>query len=1016
MWPPESRVADDFTLDSNFAACLFVLRRDDIVRTSDGVVTAFDAFERTQSARCAAIEALWQLAVASAVSLVAAGNVEMYVEVVYETPPAATDNNPARLTKRQYLQMGGIDTDAMQQHAKAVEYRFFLFVRTMLLYDAEMKRAMNYASQTYLARARSVVGELHVENEDRRRHQAIAGRPLQCDTLFMSDVAGDDERWSLLCTVDRFAAAYAAYDHDLDATAEERARQAFRTLQMGPHGLFDARRQLEARGELARYFDAAANKWRFPRTQHVWRVPPHMMQSTAALRIAYVPDYQQRVVEPLLTTNFFADGEAQLAAHDFLGAAPQRSSTTNDSTTLLDTLSAHFASKLQECAALPTAAQRAQRRLTIQDAAMAVYEDRLAQPDVACHSQTSQTILRYWSSERRAATTIDYTQDVPNDGELTAFGRMVTTLLFEYERLHFVHSSHLDVLLLELAVCNSYWHARELHLNVLLLNDPDQGKSFSLELVTQRAITHSVLSASRVTAAAHSVDGDHNDRVLSFDEYPQPLLVAPRGAGSSRAIDEEKQRLSKCSVTTLALRTGSNNTRRQQSVSESEQIGVTLAASNVPRHRVNAAMASRFAVRVSEQQLHRADGVTVEQRDAARAADESTQRLAPQRLVAVNRQRWLQFLHREVEKQIKTHALHDVTLPVFDVCRAVVERFVRTHLGVRMPPRSIRRVRLVARTLVVRQALWRLQLQPATYRPSLLADADLHLHDTEELVYFALEMMASEFVNTSEYRVLVGLYRLACGSLALKHDDFEYVRVAKYSALKSRAETWRLSTEELHSSINALLQRNVVSQRYQAVGVLDTNSARRATPLIIKDAASNTIYLHCSIIDLSDFAVNNPVLYAIERFCLNAGTPQAGKWVRGLLYQPSTPHLLAVRRLTTHSSQQASRVLRCNDDGTVYMDRLAASDQASLPLDRLAASDQASSPPVCSLDEFAVRERLRVLDLPLVNDAQLEALLDQPPHVVGNDTPTANYPQDFAAAFSRRRDGVVLLSRKRPRE
>jgi hypothetical protein len=68
--------------------------------------------------------------------------------------------------------------------------------------------------------------------------------------------------------------------------------------------------------------------------------------------------------------------------------------------------------------------------------------------------------------------------------------------------------------------------------------------------------------------------------------------------------------------------------------------------------------------------------------------------------------------------------------------------------------------------------------------------------------------------------------------------------------------------------------------------------------------------------------------------------------------------LLAVQRF----AQTGVRLALRNEDGTVY----------------IGAINDTMANNICSLDEYAVQERLHVLDIPLVNDQQLDAMLLSP--------------------------------------
>ena len=423
-----------------------------------------------------------------------------------------------------------------------------------------------------------------------------------------------------------------------------------------------------------------------------WRV---RAVSLAELRARYTPDFQQRVVERLLAPDAF--DAAPLVAREF--GVEAHVSTDDDG------------------AAWPAAASATER------AARAEWWAGRASLTPAARAMAA-----YWRRER-ASTMINY---APHRAAHSALAEIVVGLMDEYERVHGLHATHGDALLLELALGDAYRRAHALHLNVLLAGAPDAGKSYVLECVTRtRAVPGSVLHCSRATAAAYSVAGDYSDVVTVYDEYPVELLRAARGAASGSRIDREKQRLSQGRVTTLTIE------RREQRVVESTHSGVTLAACNVLPREMDAAMRSRFLLLRAPALFARRAALVPAPRAPVAEVD-----------AAVRRARWLQWLHYVAEQLLRVGALRPISTPATGVCAEALARCLSDELAVVVPHRAMLRTRLVARQLVLRRALLHARLDPRTAVPHrALLSLDAALTDDEELAHFALELMHADLLD-----------------------------------------------------------------------------------------------------------------------------------------------------------------------------------------------------------------------------------------------------------------------------
>lgn len=454
----------------------------------------------------------------------------------------------------------------------------------------------------------------------------------------------------------------------------------------------------------------------------------------------------------------------------------------NANASLIRTLAKQYEQRAADCRTLPTDRERAAVHTLDQNAAFNDYTNMCTKP-LSEVSDIGRTINAF--AEKAALLGENYFKNVRFfDKQLSTFGHMMVRDMTVLDKLYHTHTCHRTLFVLESVLMEAYRDERALHLNALLLGAPGQSKSHGIEYLERRAIPGTVMTISRRTLASWSTEGDLNGRCECWHELSRQLLVDPaehaeltsngnssgkqnNSSGNDTALlDQFKAKLTDMFVQTNENRKDANGEWREVS-RKSEQIMTYIGATNLERALIASAIQSRFVV------LELND---LPRRDASMSDKENARKnMTREGRVLRDRADWefrlRQIIFKHVEDLIAIGAIARPTLAVWMVCAPIFLE-VCTKYAIKTPIRAMLKLELFIRHLVIRLAIFRLWAAPnAKYKGrqfeiDQLKDIDPLLFDTEELVYAAMEMMASQYIEPNRAIVIRALRRMVATQLA----------------------------------------------------------------------------------------------------------------------------------------------------------------------------------------------------------------------------------------------------------
>lgn len=476
--------------------------------------------------------------------------------------------------------------------------------------------------------------------------------------------------------------------------------------------------------------------------------------------------------------------KAALANSDFASAAARENRATideqlhaNRSRSSIRLLASHFRlGEMRLIGQIDEPVQRAVLYTVAQDKAFRDYETTCAQP-MSNISEKGRTINAY--RELAAAAGLDSFKAplMLFDRQMSTFGHVMVSRMIAYDTLYCCYSAHREIFDLMISLFDAYRDEFNLHYNVLLYGPPGLSKSWALETMQASAIPGTFSLVSRKTAAANDISFDRNDEAEWFGEFPRQWLIDPAelaqkiGASNharrmgniapstdTEALDKFKDKTTACIVSVYEPRrldNGDMTTRRRTS----EQIMTYCGATNLYATQIAAAIVSRMVLR-EHVDYFRGD-VTMGDKETARS--NSTREV----LALLDRDkaqfRLLQIIVYHVNKLISIGALADVTLTTFRIYLKIFTDTLQNDYAIPTPIRSLKKMEIAVRTLVIIEAVYRLYCMPNApflnkpFEIAQLKHIEPWLKDHSEVVLFVFGFMANQYIDPNREVVVRAL-------------------------------------------------------------------------------------------------------------------------------------------------------------------------------------------------------------------------------------------------------------------
>jgi len=376
-------------------------------------------------------------------------------------------------------------------------------------------------------------------------------------------------------------------------------------------------------------------------------------------------------------------------------------------------------------------------------------------------SGPGKAIAAWWNQRVLRGDTVISRYRPLIDKEMTVFGSFVARRMQMYESLVFVSTSHSTLFLLNMARLDAYRHEFNLHLNVIMCGDAATSKSYALDEVENMSIRPTITKLTDETARARASDTHNNDEIVFFHEMPNGFLRTPKNDQDSKEA-QFKERLTSGLVTLKAFHEMDNGIRESRVV-KSENIGVVLGNTNDTKSIASEAIATRFVWITCSKKVRKNRRV----QDLSKASKDLSDENLRHREQVYEDHKIEQFLHYHIEKFIMIGVLRDVSMTAFNTLIRVIRECLEDKFNLTIETRVTHQMRLLARKLSISLAIERMfhgnpdnpdnpsnKYVGKPFELKHLLDIDVHLHDTEEIAMFVVELMRNQFTDTDSDKVL----------------------------------------------------------------------------------------------------------------------------------------------------------------------------------------------------------------------------------------------------------------------
>lgn len=416
-------------------------------------------------------------------------------------------------------------------------------------------------------------------------------------------------------------------------------------------------------------------------------------------------------------------------------------------TVLHEMRSRYFLHELPTIEAIEDVELRTRERLKMSMRAIDEYVDKASSP-YANVSQPHQA-MNSWATEQRKLDQLRFKRKTKfRDPRLSFFAQYVMQIYQDAEELCAMHTAHDVLFLLYVSSRSALMYDRDtLRNNVLLYGEHATSKSYPLtELCKKMLITGTYISVTSQSRQAGMTDTHTNDLVCIHEELQQGLIS--RHSKDGEMQDAFKDMLTRGASSRLICFLAASGKRETQ-VSQSEKNMVVFGACNLREEDLNPAIASRM---LCMQQVPRnRQGHSFAQTQASAHAARNSKRVPTHTMQHDYYLR--QVIHNDVEKLIMIGALEQPHLECFAPIYMHYENVLKREYSISVERRQTDQLRMMLRSLIIMSAIEWLYNSPAgpcygmAYSVHHLPMIEPMLHDTEELVYFALDLCRYTLIN-----------------------------------------------------------------------------------------------------------------------------------------------------------------------------------------------------------------------------------------------------------------------------
>lgn len=373
-------------------------------------------------------------------------------------------------------------------------------------------------------------------------------------------------------------------------------------------------------------------------------------------------------------------------------------------------------------------------------------------------SEKGQVILK-WMERRRIP---DYEHLYKFDRSLSLFANRVIKIMEEAEQYFLISTAHREFYQVMHARYDAYRRDFGLHLNIFQTGEGATSKSFLFDLMKQCSIEGTIDQLTYETAKANAVDGNRNDCITVCHEAPPGMFRASKNRNMDNGMEAMfKERLTSNHVSCKTFCFDEATGKRTQRITKSECIGVWFGATNDPRSEVEEALESRFLWGNFEK-IKRPGKDIDDCINGERALSRTDKERRDEIVLEWKEEQARVFI---VEKMIWCGVIKDVDMSAFYIIKQKFKKLFDGKSVLSADTRDWQRIFIFARVQAICTALTAVfQVEGGTYygvpfEEDLLMAIEPFLVCTEEMVYFTLTMMDSQFVHPAEHKILKTVYQ-----------------------------------------------------------------------------------------------------------------------------------------------------------------------------------------------------------------------------------------------------------------
>lgn len=534
-----------------------------------------------------------------------------------------------------------------------------------------------------------------------------------------------------------------------------------------------------------------------------------------------------------------------------------------------------------ECEPYEGTSQFDERYRKYQIWAMSELKSRCLSPD-ANISEKGKIILS-WAAER---TPPKYNLLRKYNKNLSLFANRVIKIMEEAEQLYLISTAHKEYYQVMHARLDAYRRNFGLHLNIFQTGEGATSKSFVFDIMKEGSIKGSIDQLTYETPKSNAVDGNRNDIVTVCHEAPPGMFRASKSKVFDSTMEAAfKERLTSQHVSCKTFYMDEATGKRSQRVTKSECIGVWMGATNDDPDDVEEALKTRFYWGNFEKQKRPDKDI-----DDCINGERSLSRADRIRKNIANEE-WMEEQYRVfvIEKMIWTGVIKDVEMSAFYILK---QRFKKQYHGESVRDAETRdweRIYIFARIQAICTALaavFQVKDGPCYGQPfdeEQLLLVEPYLVVTEEMVFFTLTMLDSQFVHPAEHKILNKIHNM------YKHKqvkwgqpnadqegiNYDYLKMtgtlqkhAKDLHTQLTAAEGKTSLHNIQAFLSALTRKGIKAYRYELTE--DENAwpqpitSHGKKHAMCAHLTQDALYIHMSLILAHVGKTHDPVLDTIR--------------------------------------------------------------------------------------------------------------------------------------------------------